>query len=96
MDDEVDAAMTLLSIGDHFYIRGQEGNMIFLNTKDPYKCLVCGTTHDSENPYLFVKDGNRDVHFYCRRAKSHVKIGSLGPLPVVEEEKQDSSEHLTH
>ena len=61
-----------------FVIRGKTNNIISLIDKARKPCLVCGTVHDHENPFIFVEntDNARMYNIHCRRAgKSQMLFG---------------------
>ena len=53
-------------ISDWCKVRGVDGNCIQLTRTLPSYCQICCRTHESENPFLIIKDGNGLL--YCRRS----------------------------
>lgn len=64
-----------------------QGGMILLQRTRPEMCKLCNKKHESENAFItFSVGGNREVLFYCRRAKeSGLKPLSVGFLKKEEE-----------
>ncbi len=77
-DDEANEAMARLSssLGDYFTMREISGNKVFLDKRCRYNCPICSRMHESENPYLVIRDGT--VYYKCRRnpLPSH-RLGAL-------------------
>lgn len=53
-----------------FKVKNAYKNIIFMIRLRPSECKICNVVHQSENPYIFIRDGN--VYLDCRRSQQHV------------------------
>lgn len=63
-----------------FKLEEVRGGMLLLKRLAPSWCKLCKRTHETENPFVIVTGGPRNVYFYCRRAENNGRqlMGSLG------------------
>ena len=62
--------------------------MITLKKNRPYKCFLCNRVHESENPYVIIKDTGveKSVEFICRRYQDNhntcksIKLGKINTI----------------
>ena len=69
---------------DMFTIDKTDGPFVILKASSAYRhhiCELCNTTHQHENPYVFLYKKHQGVYWHCRRQKEKkgIPIGCLKP-----------------